>query len=568
MNRVRSLAPVLGLLLAGAAQAEPYDLIVRGGTVYDGSGSTGVVADIGVRGDHVVAIGRLGTDAARIIDARGLAVAHGFTNMLSQSAQSLIVDGRGQSEILQGVTLEVISEGQSPGPLNPEMKAYAEAHQGDVKYPITWTTLGGYLDQLAAKGISPNIASFVGAATVRTYVLGRGDTQPTPEQLTQMRGLVAQAMREGAMGVSTGLIYVPGTFARTPEIIALAKESAACQGIYISHMRSEGDRLIESIDELIDISRKSGAPAYIYHFKASGADNWPKEGEAIAHVEAARKAGLTIGANMYPYIWAATGLDASMPSGVQAGGYEAWAARLRDPAIRAKVKAEMAKPGVGWENLFYGAHGPENIILSAFKNPALKPYTGKTLAEVAALRGSDPADTVMDLVAEDGSRVGTFYRLMSEENVRRIAALPWVSFGSDSEAQAPEGVFLQSKPHPRAYGTFAKVLGPYVRDGVLTLPQAVRKLAALPAEQLGLKDRGMLRPGYYADIVLFDPATVADRSTLDNPQQFAVGVRTVLVNGIEVVRDGRPTGANAGRVLRGAGWTGWPGGGACGPAKP
>lgn len=567
MNKSRLSAALAALLLTASAHAATYDLIVKGGTVYDGSGGPGVKADIAVKGDRIVAVGKVAGTATKTVDASGLAVAPGFINMLSQSTSSLIADGRGMSELLQGVTLEVISEGNSPGPVSPEMKAYAESHMGDIKYPIAWDTLGGYLDWLTKRGISPNIASFVGAATARTYVLGRGDTQPTPEQLTRMRGLVRGAMQDGAVGMSTGLIYVPGTFAKTPELIALSKEVAACKGIYISHMRSEGDRLIESVDELIDISRQSGAPAYIYHFKASGQDNWGKMGEAIAHVEAAQKAGLTIGANMYPYTIAATGLDASMPTWVQAGGYEAWAARLKDPATRAKVADEMSRPGKGWENLFYSVHGAENIWLVSFKTPALKPLTGKTLAEVATLRGKSPAETAMDLVIEDGTRVGTIYKLMSEDNVRRVAALPWSSYGSDSEAQAPEGVFLLSKPHPRAYGTFAKVLGPYVRDGVLTLPQAVRKLAALPAEQLGLKDRGQLKAGYHADIVVFDPKNVTDHSTLEHSQAYATGVSDVIVNGVEVVKDGRHTGAKPGQVVRGAGWRGWPGGGACGPVR-
>lgn len=564
----RCAPTLLALLLIGAAPVPAYDLIVRGGTVYDGSGGPGRRVDVAVKDGRIVAVGKLGGTAARTIDATGLAVAPGFTNMLSQSTISLIHDGRAMSEILQGVTLEVISEGSSPGPLSPEVKAYNQSHQGDIKFAISWDTLGGYLDFIEKKGISPNIASFVGAGTVRADVLGRGDVQPTTEQLVQMRTLVRGAMRDGAMGVSTGLIYVPGTFAKKDEVVALAKEAAACHGIYISHMRSEGDRLIESVDELIDIGRQSGAPAYIYHFKASGRDNWAKQDQAIARVEAARKAGLTVGANMYPYTIAATGLDAAMPTWVQAGGYDAWAARLRDPATRAKVAAEMAKPGVGWENLFYAAGSADNIILSAFKNPALKALTGKTLAQVAAMRGKSPAETAMDLVAEDGTRVGTFYRLMSEENVRRVAALPWTSFGSDTEAQAPEGLFLLSRPHPRGYGTFARVLGPYVREGVLTLPQAVRKLAALPAGQLGLKDRGMIKAGYAADLVVFDPKTVQDHATVENTQVFATGVRDVVVNGVQVVKDGQHTGATPGRVVRGAGWSGWPGGGACVAAKP
>jgi N-acyl-D-amino-acid deacylase len=448
------------------------------------------------------------------------------------------------------------------------VKARWQARQGDIKYPIVWDTLGEYLDWLAASGVSPNIASFVGAATVRIDLLGEGDVQPSDAQLGEMRKLVAQSMREGAVGVSTGLIYVPGTFAKTDEIVALAKESATCGGIYISHIRSEGAHLTEAVDELIDISRRSGAPAEIYHMKAAGRDNWAKQDQVIARVEAARAAGLKITANMYPYTISATGLDASMPAWVQAGGIEQWVERLKDPANRAKVVAEMTAANPSFDSAWRGAGGPDNIILSSFKTAALKPLAGKTLAEVARMRGKPAEEVAMDLIVEDGSRIGVFYRSMDEARVRQVAALPWTSYGSDYGAEAPEGVFMLSRPHPRAYGTFARILGTYTRDAkLMTVGQAVRKLSALPAENLGLKQRGWLKPGYYADIVLFDPATVRDNATVEQPQLYATGVREVLVNGVEVVKDGRHTGATPGRVVRGPGWTGWPGGGACGKGR-
>jgi N-acyl-D-amino-acid deacylase len=559
---------LLASAIATAATAADYDLLIRGGTIYDGSGGAGVAGDVGVKGDRIVAIGKLTGSARKVIDAKGLAVAPGFINMLSQSDDSLIADPRGMSETLQGVTLQVMSEGNSPGPITPEVKARWQARQGDIKYPISWNTLGEYLDWLAARGVSPNIASFVGAATVRTDLLGEGDVQPTEAQLGEMRTLVAQSMREGAVGVSTGLIYVPGTFAHTDEIVALAKESATCGGIYVSHVRSEGAHLVEAVDELIDISRRSGAPAEIYHMKAAGRDNWAKQDQVIAHVEAARAAGLKITANMYPYTISATGLDASMPAWVQAGGIEQWVQRLKDPAQRARVVAEMTAETQSFDSAWRGAGGPDNIILSSFMTAALKPLAGKTLAQVARERGKPAEEVAMDLVVEDGSRIGVFYRSMDEARVRQVAALPWTSFGSDYGAEAPEGVFLLSRPHPRAYGTFVRILGPYARDAkLMTVGQAVRKLAALPAENLGLRQRGWIKPGYYADIVLFDPTTVRDNATVEKPQLYASGVREVLVNGIEVVKDGQHTGATPGRVVRGPGWTGWPGGGACGKGR-
>ena len=570
-----SLAVLAAGLCLGAAQgatqggSAAYDVVVRGGEILDGSGGKPFVGDVAVKGDRIAYVGphALGRGKTEI-DAHGKAIAPGFINMLSHSEDSFMADGRGLSELRQGVTLEVMGEGDSIGPLTPKMQKLAEQRQHDIKYPVTWTTLDGGLEAMAKKGISLNVASFVGAATVRVNVLGEDDVQPTPAQLDAMKALVRQAMREGAMGVGSALIYAPGTFAHTDELAALTTEAGKCGGMYISHMRSEGDRLIEATDELIEISRRSGAPAEIFHMKVSGRDNWPKEEALIARIEAARARGQRITADMYTYPAGSTGFDAAMPTWVQAGGTEAWIARLKDPAMRAKVLAEMHQMHPkDWENLF-GQAGPEGTILVGFKNPALKPLTGKTLAEVAKARGTSPEDTVIDLIIADGSRVQVVYFLMDEANVAKQMKLPWVSFGSDASAQAPEGVFLLSSTHPRAYGNFVRVLGKYARDDkVLSLPEAVRRLAALPAHNLGLHDRGMLKVGDYADVVVFDPATVADHATYTEPQQLATGVTDVLVNGQQVLRDSQATGAAAGRVVRGRGWSGWKDGGCRASAK-
>ena len=553
----------LGLLLSATAcatpparqQAAPYDVVIRGGTIYDGSGGKPFTGDVGLRGDKIAYVGpRLAASGRTEVDARGLAVAPGFINMLSWATESLLADRRSQSDIRQGVTLEVMGEGWSMGPFNDEMKRKRIAGQGDIKYPITWTTLGQYLETLEGKGVSTNVASFVGATTVRVHELGERDVDPTPEQLGRMRALVRQAMNEGAMGVGSSLIYAPASFAETPELIALAAEAGKCGGMYISHMRDEGPRLLESIDELVEISRRSGAPAEIYHFKQSGRENWPKIDAAIARVEAARKAGLRITADMYTYPASSTGFDAAMPLWIQEGGTDAWIARLKDPAARARALAEMRNGAVS-ENGNLVVREPDKVLLLAFKTAALKPLTGKTLAEVAKARGKSPEETAADLIVEDRSRIQVAYFGMSEENVRRAVQLPWMSFGSDASSQAPEGVFLLSSTHPRAYGTFARVLGKYVRDEKLVpLEEAVRRLTSFPASNLGIKDRGSLRRGYFADLAIFDPATIADRATFQNPQQYAVGMRHVFVNGVPVLREGEHTGATPGRFVRGRGW--------------
>jgi N-acyl-D-amino-acid deacylase len=540
-------------------------MLIRDGTIYDGSGSQPYTGDVAIKGDKIVYVGPHAPGrAARTIDAAGKAVSPGFINMLSWATESLIADGRGLSDTAQGVTLEVMGEGNSMGPLNPEMKRLAVQRQGDIKYPIRWTTLGQYLEYLQRKGITPNVASFVGATTVRVHELGEKDVDPTPAQLIRMRALVRQAMKEGALGVGSSIIYAPASYAETPELIAITREAAKCGGMYISHMRSEGNKLLEAIDELITISRESGAPAEIYHFKQAGQPNWGKIDAAIARVEAARASGQRITADMYTYTAGATGLDAAMPTWVQSGGLEAWIKRMRDPAVRERLVKEMRTPSNDWENLLLLAGSPDRVLLISFKNPKLKPLTGKTLAEVARMRGKSPEETAMDLVIEDDSRVGTVYFLMSEDNVKREVALPWMSFGSDEQSEVPAGVFLKSSSHPRAYGNFVRILAEYVRkDKVASLPDAIRRLTSYPAANLGIRQRGSLKPGYYADVVVFDPATVQDHATFENPKQLATGVEDVFVNGVQVLRNGKHTGAKPGRFVRGPGWTGWPGGGAC-----
>jgi N-acyl-D-amino-acid deacylase len=476
--------------------------------------------------------------------------------MLSWATESLIVDGRGVSDLLQGVTLEVFGEGWSMGPLNEALQEETRRRQGDIRYDVTWKTLGEYLDFLVERGVSPNVASFVGATTVRAHVLGFADRPPSAEELARMRALVAEAMAEGALGVGSSLIYAPAFYASTDELVALAEEAGRHGGMYISHMRSEGNRLLEAVDELIEIARRAGVPAEIYHLKAAGRDNWGDLEAVIARVEAARAEGLRITADMYTYTAGATGLDAAMPPWVQEGGVEAWIERLKDPATRARVREEMVTPTDEWENLHLAA-GPEQMVLLDFKSPRLRHLQGRTLAEVAAERGAHPADVAIDLVIEDGSRVGTAYVLMSEENVRRKIALPWVSFGSDAEAPAAEGVFLRTSTHPRAYGTFARLLGRYVRDeGLVPLAEAIRRLTGLPAANLGLAGRGLLEPGHFADVAVFDPARIADHATFDDPHRYATGMVHVFVNGEQVVEGGEHTGARPGRVVRGPGWKG------------
>ncbi len=549
------------ILLAGCtAPTEPqhFDVIIRGGDVYDGLGGVPEKTDVAIHGDRIAKIGDLSAATAeQEIDASGLAVAPGFINMLSWATESLIEDGRGMSDIKQGVTLEVMGEGWSMGPVNDELRALVKSRQVDIEYDITWSTLGEYLEFLENKGISPNVASYVGAATLRMLEVGFDNVRATDEQLARMQDHVRVAMREGAIGVGSSLIYAPGNFANTDELVALMNAAAEYGGRYISHIRSEGDRLEESVEELIHISRVTGAPAEIYHLKASGKPNWRKLENVFALIESAREEGLAITADMYTYPAGATGLDASMPLWVQEGGNEAWFARLENPETRARVKAEMLSEDTDWENL--GLHaGADGILFIGFRNPDLRHLIGKTLQEVADMRGVEPVDAAIDLVIEDRSRVSTVYFLMSEENVARKVAQPWMSFGSDAEASAPEGVFLNSSTHPRAYGTFTRVLGKYARDeGVITLQDAIRKMTSLPAANIGIRERGQLTAGFFADIVVFDPDAVQDHATFAKPLQYATGVEHVFVNGEQVLKDGEHTGATPGRVVRGPGWAGW-----------
>jgi N-acyl-D-amino-acid deacylase len=554
--------------LSGTARAAPvlHDILIRGGTIYDGTGGKPYVGDVVVDGDKITYVGPPeATQAKRVVDAHGEAVSPGSINMLSQAEESLLADGRGESDLFQGVTLEVTGEGESMGPITDAIAAREQAQEGDIKYPITWRSLGGYLDTLVRKGISPNIASMVGAGSLREYVLGDSDVQPTPAQLDKMRALARQAMLEGAVGVSSALIYVPDTFAKTPELAALATEVGKCGGIYITHMRSEGADILGAIDETIAIAKASGAPAEIYHFKLAGAPNWPKFQSAVSKIEAARASGIRITSNMYPYTAAATGLNASMPHWVMDGGLDAWIKRMKDPATRARLVHEMQNPD--YESALAAA-GPEGTLLLGFKTPKLKPLAGKTLAEVAKARGESPEETVIDLVIEDGSDVGVAYTLMSEDNLRKEVVLPWMSFNSDEAATAPEGVFLESLQHPRGYGTFAKVLAKYVRDEKLVpLADAIHRLSGLPAANLSLKGRGLLKPGYFADVVIFDPATIQDHATYVKAQQLATGVRYVFVNGGLALDNGKATGAHTGRVVHGRAWTGYSDGGCRNSAK-
>ena len=547
----------LGLLvLCIPAQAQHYDVLIEGGTVYDGTGSECQLVDIGIRADQIVAIGNLKADTADLkLNVEGLAVAPGFINMLSWATTSLLIDGRSFGDIHQGVTLEVLGEGMSMGPLTPAMKENLRRQQTETySYEIPWTSLGEYLEHMVAKGVSPNVASFVGATTIRVHVLGYENRPPSDAELEEMRTLVRQAMEEGAVGLSSALIYAPAFYADTDELTALAKIAAEYDGMYISHMRSEGARLLESVDELVQIARDSGARAEIYHLKIAGKENWHKYDALIEKISSAQDEGLAITADMYTYTAGSTGLDAAMPPWVQEGGYEAWRARLKDPDIRARLAKEMITPTDQWENLLLSA-GPEKTLLVGFHNPDLREYAGMTLAQVASARGQSAVETAMDLVIEDGSRVQVVYFLMSEENLDKMIQLPYVSFGSDAASMSASGVFLERSTHPRAYGNFARVLGTYVREKkLLTLPEAVHKLTGLPAHNLRLKNRGLIKEGYFADIAIFDPKTVRDRATYDDPHQLSEGMHHVLVNGEAVLLNGEHTGALPGRVVRGPGY--------------
>jgi len=542
-------------LLSACSAPQTFDVLIKNGRIVDGSGAPGYIGAIGINADTIAAIGELpNARGTAEIDATGLVVAPGFINMLSWAPVSLIEDGKSQSDIRQGVTLEVFGEGWSVGPLNEAMKKTQQENQGDIKFEVAWTTLEEGLQHLTDKGISPNIASFVGATTLRIHQIGYEDRPPTEAELDSMKLLVRQAMEDGALGVGSSLIYAPAFYSGTEELIELCKVASEYDGMYISHMRSEGEKILESLDELIRIADEAGIRAEVYHLKQGGTANWDKLDAVVAKIDSARNAGLGITADMYTYTAGATGLDASMPPWVQEGGYEKWAERLNDPDIRARVKKEMKTRAEDWENLYEAAGSAENLLLVGFKNDSLKYLTGKSLAEVAAMRNQSPEETAMDLVVQDGSRVGTVYFLMSEENVKKQIALPWMSFCSDSGSLAPEGVFLKSNPHPRAYGNFARLLGKYVREEkVIPLEEAVYKLTTLPATNLKIHHRGALKEGYYADLAIFDPDEIRDHATFENPHQYATGMIHVFVNGTQVLREGTHTGALPGRVVHGPG---------------
>ena len=552
-----AICSALFILAASQCWSGEFDVVIKNGTVYDGTGGEGRRVDVGIKGDRIVRMGDLKNLAgAKLIDANGLAVAPGFINMLSWSNESLIQDGRSQSEIRQGVTTEIMGEGESMGPVNEKVRDHMLQQQADIKYDITWSTLAEYLQYLQKRGVSCNVASFIGATTIRENVIGFEDKQPSPQQLDEMRELVRKEMEAGALGIGTSLIYPPAFYAKTDELIELCKVAARYKGKYISHMRSEGNHLLEALDELIRIAREAQISAEVYHIKAAGQKNWNKVDTLLSRIESAQKEGLKIRANMYTYTAAGTGLDACLPPWTEGGGYPALFKRLRDPDTRRKIAAEVKVDSDQWENLYLAAGSPDRILLVGFKSEKLKPLTGKTLAEVAKMRGKDPIETIMDLVAEDESRISTVYFLMSEENVEKELARPWISFGSDEASQAPEGVFLKSNPHPRAYGNFARVLGKYCRDQkTISLGEAIRRLSALPATNLELDRRGFIKEGMFADVVVFDPAKIADRATFQKPHQYAVGIKHVFVNGVQVLADGEHTGAKPGRVLWGPGKT-------------
>jgi N-acyl-D-amino-acid deacylase len=544
----------LSLSARSADPPEAIDVLIRNATLYDGSGRAPTKGDIAIRGDKIIGVGELSaTQAKLVIDAKGLAVAPGFINMLSWSNESLIADGRGQSEIRQGVTTQILGEGWSMGPYTDAMKKAFKAKQTDLKFDIEWTTLSEYLYFLQRRGISHNVASFIGQATIREHVIGLENKKATPQDLAKMREIVERAMRDGALGIGTALEYAPAYYADTEELIELCKAAAKYQGKYITHMRSEGERLLEGIDEAIKIGREAKIPVEIYHLKAAGKANWNKMDEAVARIEKARRDGVTITANMYPYEAGGAPLSACIPPWASEGGEVAMRRRLKDPKDRARVIDDI-KFKTDWPNFYRNAGSPDRLILVSFKKDALKPLTGKTLEEIARERKTDPVETILDLLVEDESSIGTFYFITAEENIRKLIALPWISFGSDEAAQTPEGIFLKSMPHPRAYGNFARVLGKYVREQkLLKLEEAIRKMTSLPATNLGLDKRGLLKDGYFADVVIFDPATIIDKATYRKPHQYAVGVQHVFVNGVQVLKDGEHTGAKPGRALAGPG---------------
>ena len=546
---------ILSLFIFSCSPPNNYDILIKNGTIADGSGNPTYLGSVGINADTIAAVGKLKATGTLEIDATGLVVAPGFINVLSWATESLIEDGRSISDIMQGVTLEVFGEGWSMGPLDEDLKKELQSAQGDIKYEMDWNTLDEYLQSLIKRGISPNVASFIGATTVRINHIGYENRAPTDEELTSMKNMVKEAMEDGALGVGSSLIYAPAFYSTTEELIALCKVASEYNGLYISHMRSEGNRLLESIDELIRIADEADIRAEIYHLKLAGKENWSKYDDVVRKIDSARTAGLKITTDMYTYVAGATGLDASMPPWVQEGGYEKWAERLQDSEIRQQVLQEMRTPTDKWENLMYAAGTSDNLLLVGFENDSLRHYTGKTLTEVAKIHGKSPEETAIDLVIADGSRVGTVYFLMSEENLKKQIALPYMSFGSDAASQAPEGVFLNSSAHPRTYGNFSRLLGKYVRDEqIISIEEAVRKLTSLPASNLKINKRGSLSKGYFADLAIFNAETIQDHATFSEPHQLSTGMIHVFVNGEQVLKDSKHTGATPGRVVRGPGY--------------
>ena len=556
MRRIFLISILSFNLILSCSEGLKVDVLIENGTIYDGTGNSPFKGSVAIKGEKIIYIGSPKSfQATTRIDATNQAVAPGFINMLSWGVETLIEDGKSQSDIRQGVTLEVFGEGMSWGPLNEEMKVDLFKKQGDIQYEIQWNTLGEYLQFLENKGVSTNVASFIGATTLRINAVGYEDREPNPKELKLMTDLVHQGMKEGALGIGSSLIYAPAFYSSTKELIEICKVAAQYDGMYISHMRSEGNKILESVDELMTIAKEAGIRSEIYHLKQSGKKNWGKLDAVIQKIDSARTAGLYITTDMYNYTAGATGLDASMPPWVQEGGLDKWIERLKKPSIKKRVIKEMQKDTDEWENLMRAAESAEKLILVGFKNDSLKYLTGKTLDEVSKIRGKSPEETAIDLVIQDGSRVGTVYFLMSEENVKRQIKLPYMSFGSDAGSMATEGVFLKSSTHPRAFGNFARLLGKYVRDEkVISLEEAIYKLSGFPASNLKIKNRGTLKINNYADVVVFDPKSIQDFATFENPMQYATGINHVFVNGSHVLKNGDHTGVLAGKFVKGPGY--------------
>jgi len=553
-----ALVAALAIAASACGGGERFDLVLANGWIVDGTGNPRYRADVGVRGDRIAAIGRL-TDARarRRIDVTGLIVAPGFIDMLGWSEINLLADGRAVSKITQGITTEVTGEGTSVAPQTPATIAQDSDTYADLGVTVDWIDLDGYFRRLAASGSAVNVATFVGATQVRRIVLGDADRAPNEEELAAMVALVDTAMMRGAVGVSSSLVYAPAFYATTPEIVALARAARRNGGIYATHLRNEGAGFDAAFDEALAIAQDADVPVEIWHLKRAGRDNWGDMPRVLARIDSARAAGIDVTADVYPYQASATGLDASIPQWAHEGGTDSMIARLQDPATRARIRRELRRPPAGVESFFAGAGGEAGVLVAGVLADSLKYLEGKTVQSIAALWGVDPIDALFDLVVKDRGHTGAIYFSMSEEDVRAAVAYPWTSFCTDFGAVAPEGVLSRDRVHPRVYGSFPRVLGRYVRQrGLLRLEDAIRKMTSQPAQRVGLADRGLLRPGFAADITVFDPATVIDRASFEDPHQVSEGVRYVLVNGQVVLDEGALTDVRPGRGLRGPGWTG------------